>query len=119
MFALLLVGCVDVIPNQEAPPWSTDRGIERLVPSVSTLALPEGGQSAVTVEGYYADSLEPVPITGATWASADEAIASMEGGIVVAIHDELGVPVKLVGLGEDINDLIEFDEVEFVSALFE
>ncbi|NDH23167.1 MAG: signal recognition particle-docking protein FtsY, partial [Actinobacteria bacterium] len=38
---------------------------------------------------------------------------------VVAIHTELGVPVKLVGLGEGINDLVEFDEVEFVDALFE
>jgi hypothetical protein len=97
MFALLLVGCVDVIPNQEAPPWSTDRAIERLVPSVSTLALPEGEQSAVTVEGYYADSLEPVPITGATWASADEAIASMDGGIVMAMSPGRTVVYAMVG----------------------
>ena len=44
---------------------------------------------------------------------------SAKGGIVVAIHAELGVPVKLVGLGEGINDLVEFDEVEFVNALFQ
>ena len=39
--------------------------------------------------------------------------------IDVAVATELGVPVKLVGLGEGINDLVEFDEVEFVDALFE
>jgi fused signal recognition particle receptor len=43
---------------------------------------------------------------------------SAKGGIVLAIQQELGIPVKLVGLGEGIDDLIEFDPVEFVEALF-
>ena len=38
---------------------------------------------------------------------------------MIAIHSELGVPVKLVGLGEGINDLVDFDPSEFVDALFE
>ena len=47
------------------------------------------------------------------------ACLSAKGGIVIAIHSELGVPVKLVGLGEGINDLVDFDATEFVDALFE
>ena len=41
-----------------------------------------------------------------------------KGGIVVAIQRELGLPVKLVGLGEGVDDLIDFDPVAFVDALF-
>jgi fused signal recognition particle receptor len=36
----------------------------------------------------------------------------------VAIHDQLGIPVKLVGLGEGADDLVPFDPDEFVEALF-
>ena len=43
---------------------------------------------------------------------------SAKGGIVVAIHDQLGIPVKLVGLGEGAEDLVSFDAQEFVEALF-
>ena len=39
------------------------------------------------------------------------------GGIVVAVQRELGVPVKLVGLGEGPDDLAPFDPIEFVEAL--
>jgi len=38
---------------------------------------------------------------------------------VVAIRSELGIPVKLVGLGEGAADLVEFDAAEFVDALFD
>ena len=71
------------------------------------------GQNGMSQAKQFA---EAVDVTGVVLTKLD---GSAKGGIVVAIHDELGVPVKLVGLGEDINDLIEFDEVEFVSALFE
>jgi fused signal recognition particle receptor len=37
---------------------------------------------------------------------------------VIAIHDQLGIPVKLVGLGEGADDLVPFDAAEFVEALF-
>ena len=43
---------------------------------------------------------------------------SAKGGIVFAIETELGIPVKLVGLGESAADLVVFDPVEYVSALF-
>ena len=40
-----------------------------------------------------------------------------KGGIVLAIEAELGIPVKLVGVGERVADLVEFDPEEFVGAL--
>jgi len=59
---------------------------------------------------------EAVNVTGVVLTKLD---GSAKGGIVIAIHSELGVPVKLVGLGEGINDLVEFDPDEFVDALFD
>ena len=41
-----------------------------------------------------------------------------KGGIVFSIRDELGIPVKLVGVGEQLDDLQYFDASDFVSALF-
>ena len=43
---------------------------------------------------------------------------SAKGGIVFAVETELGIPVKLVGIGETIDDLRPFDPDEFVDALF-
>jgi len=42
-----------------------------------------------------------------------------KGGIAVAIHSELGIPVKYIGVGETIEDLQKFDSNEFVNALFD
>ncbi len=44
---------------------------------------------------------------------------SAKGAIVLAIAKELGLPVKLVGVGEKMEDLKEFDSKEFINALFE
>ena len=41
-----------------------------------------------------------------------------KGGIAVAIHSELGIPVKYIGVGESIDDLQKFDANQFVNALF-
>ena len=41
-----------------------------------------------------------------------------KGGIAIAIHSELNVPVKYIGIGEKIEDLQRFDSGEFVDALF-
>jgi fused signal recognition particle receptor len=41
-----------------------------------------------------------------------------KGGIVLAIQTDLAIPIKLVGLGETVDDLVEFDPEEFVEALF-
>jgi fused signal recognition particle receptor len=42
-----------------------------------------------------------------------------KGGVIVSIQEELGVPVKYIGVGEDIEDLQPFDPTQFVQALFE
>ena len=42
-----------------------------------------------------------------------------KGGIVISIRQELGIPVKFIGVGEKLDDMQEFDQTEFVSALFE
>ena len=55
-----------------------------------------------------------VDVTGVVLTKLD---GSAKGGIVLAIQHELGIPVKLVGLGESANDLVEFDPDEFVEAL--
>jgi fused signal recognition particle receptor len=58
---------------------------------------------------------EATELTGVVLTKLD---GSAKGGIVFAIETELGIPVKLVGLGEGINDLVPFDPDEFVEALF-
>ena len=55
-------------------------------------------------------------VTGVVLTKLD---GSAKGGIVFAIETDLGIPVKLVGLGESAADLIVFDPAEFVAALFE
>ena len=59
---------------------------------------------------------EAVEVTGVVLTKLD---GSAKGGIVLAIQKELGLPVKLVGLGETAADLVDFDADEFVDALFE
>jgi fused signal recognition particle receptor len=59
--------------------------------------------------------LDAVDVSGVVLTKLD---GTAKGGIVVAIQRELGLPVKLVGLGEGVNDLIDFDAAAFVDALF-
>ena len=59
--------------------------------------------------------LEAVEVTGIALTKLD---GSSRGGIVVAVQRELGLPVKLVGLGEGIDDLAPFDPQLFVEGLF-
>jgi fused signal recognition particle receptor len=56
-----------------------------------------------------------VGVTGIVLTKLD---GTAKGGIAVAIQTELGLPIKLVGLGEAPEDLVDFDEQEFVDALF-
>ncbi|MBO0886402.1 MAG: signal recognition particle-docking protein FtsY [Acidimicrobiales bacterium] len=58
---------------------------------------------------------EAVGVTGVVLTKLD---GTAKGGIAVAIQTELGLPIKLVGLGEKAGDLVEFDPEEFVEALF-
>jgi fused signal recognition particle receptor len=58
---------------------------------------------------------EAVDVTGVVLTKLD---GTAKGGIVIAIQRALGIPVKLVGLGEGIDDLAEFDPDHFIDALF-
>ncbi|HZA00042.1 MAG TPA: signal recognition particle-docking protein FtsY [Acidimicrobiales bacterium] len=58
---------------------------------------------------------EAVDVTGVVLAKLD---GSAKGGIALAVQATLGIPIKLVGLGEAAEDLVEFDPAEFVEALF-
>ena len=58
---------------------------------------------------------EAVDVTGVVLTKLD---GSAKGGIVVAVGTELGVPVKLAGVGETIDDLVVFEPEEFTEALF-
>jgi fused signal recognition particle receptor len=57
---------------------------------------------------------EAVDVTGIVLTKLD---GTAKGGIVIAVQRELGIPVKLVGLGEGVNDLVAFDPDAFVDAL--
>jgi fused signal recognition particle receptor len=57
---------------------------------------------------------EAVGVTGVVLTKLD---GTAKGGIALAIQRELGIPIKLVGLGETADDLVEFDPDEFVEAL--
>jgi fused signal recognition particle receptor len=59
---------------------------------------------------------EAVDVTGIVLTKLD---GTAKGGIVLAIQSELGIPVKVVGVGEGVGDLISFDPQEFAAALFE
>ncbi len=70
------------------------------------------GQNAVT---QAKDFKEAAGITGIVLTKLD---GTARGGVVLAINNELDVPVKFVGVGEQIDDLQPFDADEFAEALF-
>jgi len=71
------------------------------------------GQNGLSQAREFAGATD---VTGVVLTKLD---GSAKGGIVFAIETELGIPVKLVGLGETAADLVAFDPAEYVSALFE
>ncbi|AWI03971.1 signal recognition particle-docking protein FtsY [Clostridium drakei] len=70
------------------------------------------GQNAVEQAKQF---MEVCPIDGIILTKLD---GTAKGGIVISIKHSLNIPVKLVGVGEGIDDLQEFDPKEFVEALF-
>ncbi len=57
-------------------------------------------------------------IAGVTGLAVTKLDGTAKGGIVIAVADTLGIPVKYVGVGEGIDDLMSFEAESFVSALF-
>lgn len=70
------------------------------------------GQNAVSQARTFQKAL---PVTGVVLAKLD---GTGKGGVVLAVTEELGVPIRYVGLGQEEDDLQEFSPAEFVSALF-
>lgn len=70
------------------------------------------GQNAVIQAKQFGDVID---ITGLVLTKVD---GTAKGGVVVAISDELGIPVRYLGLGEGIDDLQPFDAKAFAEALF-
>lgn len=70
------------------------------------------GQNAVNQARQFS---EVTDITGIVLTKLD---GTAHGGVVITIMDELGIPVKLIGVGEQIDDLMPFDAREFADGLF-
>ena len=75
------------------------------------------GQNGLTQAREFGEALD-VDGTGLTGVVLTKLDGSAKGGIVFAIETELGIPVKLVGLGETIGDLVPFEPAAFIDALF-
>ena len=71
------------------------------------------GQNAVSQVRAFSQAVD---LTGIVLAKLD---SSARGGIVLALQQEFGLPVKLVGLGEGIDDLEPFDAQDFIEGVFE
>ena len=93
-----------------------NRIIEKEYPEAyrETLVVLDGttGQNALAQAKEFK---EVADITGIILTKLD---GTAKGGIAVAIHSELGIPVKYIGVGESIDDLQKFDANQFVNALF-
>ncbi|MBS4536078.1 signal recognition particle-docking protein FtsY [Clostridium sp. D2Q-14] len=70
------------------------------------------GQNAIMQAKVFKEACD---ITGIALTKLD---GTAKGGVVFAVQSELDVPVKLVGVGEGINDLQDFDSEDFVDAIF-
>ena len=93
------------------------RVISRELPdsSVETLLVLDAatGQNAVNQAREFKNVAD---ITGIVLTKLD---GTAKGGIVIAIHNELHIPVKFVGVGEGIDDLQPFSAKEFADGIFE
>jgi fused signal recognition particle receptor len=94
-----------------------DRVIRKRVPTAphETLLVLDGtiGQNAVAQARTFA---EAIPITGLVITKVD---GTAKGGIVLAVHDALDVPVKFIGVGEKATDLLSFDAADFAREVLE
>ena len=94
-----------------------NRVIERELPDATRENLlvldATTGQNAVIQAKEFSKA---AAITGITLNKLD---GTAKGGIVISIKQELGIPVKFIGVGEKIDDMREFDSKQFIDALFE
>jgi fused signal recognition particle receptor len=93
------------------------RVIEREVgkPPDETLLVLDAttGQNAVNQAREFSKA---VPVTGVVLTKLD---GTAKGGVLLTVRDELGIPVKLIGTGEKLEDLEDFDPQAFAASIFE
>ncbi len=93
------------------------RVIKRRMPNAphETLLVLDGtiGQNAVAQARVFTAA---VPVTGLVVTKLD---GTARGGIVIAVHEAIDVPVKFIGTGEQLDDLLPFEAAEFSKALLE
>ena len=70
------------------------------------------GQNAISQAIKFSES---IPVTGIILTKLD---GTAKGGVVFGMRDQIDIPVKFVGVGEQLNDMIPFDPEAFVNALF-
>jgi fused signal recognition particle receptor len=70
------------------------------------------GQNAIAQAKIFNQALG---VTGIVLTKLD---GTAKGGILIAISDELKIPLRYIGIGEKVDDLREFDARDFVEALF-
>ncbi|MDO6528127.1 signal recognition particle-docking protein FtsY [Motilimonas sp. 1_MG-2023] len=70
------------------------------------------GQNAISQAQLFNDA---VGVTGITLTKLD---GTAKGGIIFAVADKFGIPIRYIGVGEGIDDLRQFDAEEFIEALF-
>jgi fused signal recognition particle receptor len=91
------------------------RVIRKRIPDAphETLIVLDGtiGQNAIAQAKAFAGA---VPLTGIVVTKVD---GTARGGIVVAVHEEMDIPVKFVGVGEAVDDLLPFDAAEYAAEL--
>ncbi len=74
---------------------------------------------ATTGQNALVQAKEFKNVAGVTSIALTKLDGTAKGGIAIAVADELGLPIKYVGVGEQINDLIPFDPNAFVDAMFD
>jgi fused signal recognition particle receptor len=88
------------------------RELPNITPEVLLVLDATTGQNAVSQAKLFKTA---VPLTGLILTKLD---GTAKGGIIITIRDELHLPVKLIGIGEAIDDLRDFVPQDFVDALF-
>ena len=101
-----------------ARPIDTNAAARRISANLNAVArdiatLLRGLQNAVQQARTFA---EAVPVTGLVMTKVD---GTAKGGIVVAVHESIGAPVKFLGTGEQVSDLEPFDAAAFARDVLE